>query len=73
MGGTYMGAMAEYLYKDKIKYDVLVMISDLYIEDVSTDDAWRKMRKPTLWLNTSGTDVPWEGLKRHTIMDISKA
>ena len=72
-GGTYMGAMAEYLRKEKTKYDVLVMISDMYIEDVSTDDNWRKMKKPTLWLNTSGTKVDWEGTKRHTIMDIAKA
>ena len=72
-GGTYMGAMAEYLTDNKIKYDVLVMISDMYIEDVSTDENWQKVKRPTLWLNTSGTTVDWEGLRKHTIMDIAKA
>ncbi len=72
-GGTYMGAMAQYITDNKIKYDALVMISDMYIEDVSTDKNWKKMRKPTLWLNTSGTIVSWEGLKKHTILPINKA
>lgn len=72
-GGTWMGEMAKYLIDNKIKYDALVMISDLYIEDVSTDEQWKRVKKPTLWLNTSGTEVPWDGLRGHKIMDISKA
>lgn len=72
-GGTYMGAMAQYITKNKVKYDALVMISDMYIEDVSTDENWAKMKKPTLWLNTSGTTVDWEGLKKHIILPIDKA
>jgi len=72
-GGTYMGAMAKYLKDEKIKYDVLVMISDMYIEDVSTDENWKALKKPTLWLNTSGTDVEWKGTKGHTIYNIKDA
>ncbi len=72
-GGTYMGAMAEYLIENKIPYDALVMISDMYIEDVPSDTNWKKVKKPTLWLNTSGTEVSWAGTKGHTIMDIAKA
>jgi len=72
-GGTYMGAMAKFLKDEKIKYDVLVMISDMYIEDVSTDENWKGLKKPTLWLNTSGADVEWDGLKNHKIYNISDA
>ncbi len=70
-GGTEMAAMARYLKKEKIKYDVLVMISDMYIEDLTTDKDWAKMKKPTLWLNTSGTDIKMP--RRHVMYDISKA
>lgn len=72
-GGTYMGAMAQYLYDNKVKYDALVMISDMYIEDVSSDKNWKRLKKPTLWLNTSGTEVEWAGIRGHTVMDIAKA
>lgn len=73
-GGTYMGAMAEYVMQNKINYDVLIMISDMYIEDVSTDSNWQKVKKPTLWLNTTeGYDVPWDGLRNHKIIALDKA
>jgi len=72
-GGTYMGAMAAFLNEKKIKHDVLVMISDMYIEDVSTDSNWKAHKKPTLWLNTSGTDVEWKGTKGHVIYSITDA
>ena len=72
-GGTYMGAMAKYLKDNKTKYDVLVMISDMFIEDVSTDENWKALKKPTLWLNTSGTDVSWEGTKGHVIYNVQDA
>ena len=72
-GGTDMSAMMRYLLKEKVKYDVLIMISDMFIEDVSSHEDWQKAKKPTLWLNTSGTEVSWAGLKRHTIMDLAKA
>ncbi len=72
-GGTYMGAMPKYLKDNKVQHDVLIMISDMYIEDVATDANWKAQKKPTLWLNTSGTVVNWEGTKGHKIMDIAKA
>ena len=72
-GGTYMGAMAKYLNENKIEHDVLVMISDMEIEDVPSDVNWKNHKKPTLWLNTSGIDVSWDGTKGHKVMDISKA
>ena len=70
-GGTYMGAAAEYLTTEKIHCDVLVFISDMYIEDIASDKNWQAYKSPVLWLNTSGTDVP--SVKRHKVMDISKA
>ena len=71
-GGTDMSEMARYLTKNKIQYDVLIMISDLFIEDVGTHPDWR-LKKPTIWLNTSGTDVAWNRTKGHTIFDIRNA
>ena len=71
-GGTDMSEMARFLIKDKTSYDILIMISDMFIEDVGTHQDWR-LKKPTLWLNTSGTDVSWEGIKGHKVMDISQA
>ena len=68
-GGTDMSAMARFLKDKKIQYDVLVMISDLYIEDVATHPDW-KLKKPTLWLNTSGADVSWES-RKHIVYNIS--
>jgi predicted metal-dependent peptidase len=70
-GGTYMGEMAKYLNEKKIPHDVLIMISDMYIENVTTDENWLKHKKPVLWLNTSGTDV--EVLKHHQVFNISDA
>ena len=75
-GGTYMGAGVDFLMENKIKSDVVIFISDMCIEDVSTDKTWndwKKTKTPVLWLNTSGTDVSWEGTKGHVIMDINKA
>ena len=72
-GGTYMGEMPKYLVENKISADVLIMISDMYIEDVATDANWNKFKKPVLWLNTSGTTVTWEGTKGHKVMDITQA
>ena len=74
-GGTYMGAGVDFLMENKIKTDVVVFISDMYIEDVSSDKTWndwKKTKTPVLWLNTSGVDVSWEGTKGHVIMDINK-
>ncbi len=72
-GGTYMGAMPEYMMKEKIKCDVLIMISDCYIEDVTQDTIWNKFKAPTLWLNTSGTDTNWDKWRKHRVIDLAKA
>jgi predicted metal-dependent peptidase len=70
-GGTYMGVVPEYILKNNIQCDVLVMISDMFIEDVISDKNWNKFNKPVIWLNTSGTkfDVP----RNHKIYDIHDA
>jgi predicted metal-dependent peptidase len=70
-GGTYMGEMAKYLNEKKIQHDCLIMISDMFIEDVTSDANWLKHKKPVLWLNTSGTD--FDGLKHHKVFNISDA
>jgi predicted metal-dependent peptidase len=70
-GGTYMGDLPRYLLENKINCDVLVMISDMYIENVQTDENWIKFKKPVLWLNTSEYDMPV--LKHHKVYDIKKA
>jgi len=70
-GGTYMGEMAKFLVQKKINHDVLIMISDMYIEDVCTDENWLRHKKPVIWLNTSGTDV--EVLRHHKIFNIQDA
>ncbi len=33
---------------------LLLMISDMYIEDLCADSIWSKFKKPVLWLSTSG-------------------
>ncbi len=72
-GGTDMSSMIRFLLDEKINYDVLVMISDMYIEDVGSHQDWKRAKKPTLWLNTSGTDVSWESTRGHTVYDIANA
>jgi len=72
-GGTYMFSGIEYILENKIPHDVIIYISDMYIEDVSTDNNWRKVKKPVIWLNTSGTEVSWDGVKGHKIFNISDA
>ena len=53
-GGTYMGAIVPFIEEQKLKPDVLIMISDMYIEDIDSDENWNKWKTKTLWLNTSG-------------------
>jgi len=71
-GGTDMSEMARFLTDKKIQYDCLIMISDMYIEDVGSHPDWR-LKKPTIWLNTSGTNVSWETVKGHKVYNISDA
>ena len=72
-GGTDMSEMARFLINKKIPHDVLIMISDMYIEDVGSHPDWLKMKTPVIWLNTSGTDVSWDGMKGHKVFNISDA
>jgi len=67
-GGTYMGACPKYIKEEKEKCDVLIMISDMYIENIPTDTNWKSFKKPVLWLSTSG-EIP-EILKHHKIFNI---
>lgn len=53
-GGTYMGAIVPFIEDQNLKPDVLIMISDMFIEDIDTDENWGIWRTKTLWLNTSG-------------------
>lgn len=53
-GGTYMGAIVPFLDTQKAKPDVLIMISDMYIENIDTDPNWMGFKPKVLWLNTSG-------------------
>ena len=69
-GGTYMGECPRYIMDNNLQCDALVMISDMYIENVSTDSNWRKFKKPVIWLTTSGSKV--SVLKNHKIFDIHK-
>jgi len=72
-GGTYMGAIVPFLEEQGIKEDVLIMISDMYIEDVNNDSNWAKYKKPVLWLATDSLVPDWNGWRKHKVMDITKA
>ena len=63
-----MGACPEYIKDSKLQCDVLIMISDMYIENIPTDLNWKGFKKPVLWLSTSG-EKP-EILKHHKLFDI---
>lgn len=52
-GGTYMGAIVPFLEEQRAKPDVLIMISDMFIEDIDTDENWAKFKPKVLWLNTT--------------------
>ncbi len=70
-GGTVMNAASAYIMKNKIECDVLVMISDMYIEDLCTDSIWAKFKKPVLWLSTSGEMPPMP--RKHQVRNISES
>jgi predicted metal-dependent peptidase len=70
-GGTYMGEAPKYILDNKIECDCLVMISDLFIENVTTDSNWMKFKKPVIWLNTSGTEM--ETPRHHKVFNIADA
>ena len=71
MGGTYMGNIVPFIKEQNLKPDVLIMISDLYIEDVSTDNNWQSFKTKTIWLSTSGEIPNWsKRTKGHKVIDI---
>jgi len=73
-GGTYMGVLPEYLNEHKkIECDVLIMISDLWIENVPEDSNWKAFKKPVIWLGTSGEKPNWDGWNKHKVMNIHQA
>ena len=67
-GGTYLGVLPKFLKENKETCDALIMITDMWIEDVKTDENWLSFKKPVLWLNTSGTSM--KVLKHHRVFDI---
>jgi len=70
-GGTIMSALPEYLMEENIKCDVLVMISDCEIENISTDPFWKKWNTPVLWLSTTGICPRGiESMRKHECIDL---
>lgn len=70
-GGTYMGEIVRYLDQNNINPDVLIMISDMEIEDVSKDKNWNSFKKPVLWLSSRGIIPDWNNkVKKHRVIDI---
>jgi len=69
-GGTYMGAIVPFMKKEKLEPDVLIMLSDMYIEDVSNDDNWASFKPKVLWLSSSKEIPEWNGYKNtHKVID----
>jgi len=66
IGGTYMGAGFEYIYENKIQYDALIFISDMYIEDIRE---WKhKPNKRTMWLGVGNFEMPeWNGWNKNSV------
>jgi len=69
-GGTLMEPLPDYIMENRESCDVLIMISDCWIEDVESSSVWQKFKKPVLWLNTSGTKAEWDGWNKHKIFNI---
>ena len=67
-GGTYIAAGVKYLFENKIESDAIIVISDMYIENISTDNWWNKYKKTVIFLSTSGF-IP-EINKNHKIFNI---
>lgn len=50
-GGTHMEAGIEYIHENKMKFDAIMFITDLYIEDLSS---WKFIPKaPIFWLSAT--------------------
>ena len=57
-GGTYIAAGIKQVMDEKLPCDVVVVITDGFIEDVSTDTHWNKFKKPVIFLTTTGEMTP---------------
>jgi len=57
-GGTYIAAGIKQVQDQKIPCDVVVVITDGYIEDVSKDQYWLSFKKPVIFLTTTGDMTP---------------
>jgi predicted metal-dependent peptidase len=67
-GGTVMEAGIDYLVDNKVPYDALVYISDMWIEDVRE---WKvQPHGRTLWLSTSDQIPEWNGWNKHTVIPL---
>jgi len=69
-GGTIMNVCPAYITENKIECDALVMISDMYIEEVNEDPIWGKFRKKVIWLSTSDYIPKWNGWNKHQILNL---
>ena len=50
-GGTYMEAGIDYIYKEQMKFDAILFLTDLYIEELSS---WKFLPKaPIFWLSAT--------------------
>lgn len=70
-GGTYMGDCPKYIKDNNIECDALVMISDMYIEDVPSDEIWKSWKKRTIWLATDKLIPDWNGWNKHTVLPLN--
>ena len=71
-GGTYMGVVPKYIKEKNMDVDVLIGISDMYIENVNTDSNWGNFDKPVIWLSTQNiTEKMIDLPKTHRLYNIS--
>jgi len=70
-GGTYIAAGVEYIFDNKIEADGIIVISDMCIENITTDKWWNRYKKPVIFLSTSG-HMPAIN-KNHKIFNIKDA
>jgi len=71
-GGTYMGAIVPFIKEKRLEPDLLIMISDMEIEDVSNDENWGSFKPATIWLSARGLIPSWKK-KGHKVIDIKNA
>jgi predicted metal-dependent peptidase len=53
-GGTRAGSVAEYILKNNIAADCVIMVTDGYLEAEGSQLPW-EIQHPTLWLVTQNT------------------